>query len=186
MDTVLAGLHFEEIGLRRQIEQELGKELGESVSREDLKNLQEVKAEGLGIQDISGLKFASNLTKLNLADNQITDISPLVENQGLSGNIVLTGNPLSNTSITTFIPILQNQGISVEYDKLENIDEFKSWNLEYAIRQKLGITAGLLTKEDLEKLTNLDASNKKTSDLTGLEYCVNLTKLNLRTNEIPA
>ena len=54
----------------------------------------------------------------------------------------------------------------------------KDANLEKAIRDALGIPTELLKKEDLAKLTELKYEGKegaKISDLTGLEYCTNLT-----------
>jgi Leucine-rich repeat (LRR) protein len=57
--------------------------------------------------DISPLEYLTNLDILVLLGNQINDILPLVNNNGLSnGDIVnLSGNPLSATSITVYIPM---------------------------------------------------------------------------------
>ena len=74
-----------------------------------------------GISDLTGLEGATNLTWLNLYENNINDISPLVANTGLGsgdtvdlgGNYLLSINP---TSINTHIPILQSRGVTVEFD----------------------------------------------------------------------
>jgi len=49
--------------------------------------------------------------------NSISDISPLVENSGLSeGDTVDLGdNPLSATSINVYIPQLEERGVDVRY-----------------------------------------------------------------------
>ena len=39
--------------------------------------LTSLSADELGITDLSGLEYASNLTSLSLRDNQITDFSPV-------------------------------------------------------------------------------------------------------------
>jgi len=64
----------------------------------------------------------TNLAWLRLNNNQISDIEPLVNNQGLGqGDTVdLRSNPLSDTSIHTYIPQLQARGVTVDYDAPSN------------------------------------------------------------------
>jgi len=55
---------------------------------------------------------------LGLRDNQITDIGPLVQNEGLSegDGIDLRGNPLSSDSVSTYLPQLEQRGVNVLCD----------------------------------------------------------------------
>ena len=64
---------------------------------------------------MSGL---TNLTWLNLVDNSISDISPLVENAGLGDRDVVFAekNPLSYLAINTHIPILQAERLQFVFD----------------------------------------------------------------------
>ena len=64
------------------------------------------------ITDLTGLEYCVNLTTLNLGANQISDISPLVENSRLSDGdtIDLRGNPLSTTSLNVYTPKLEEKG----------------------------------------------------------------------------
>ena len=58
-------------------------------------------------------------------------------------------------------------------------------NLRNRIRNALGIAADEnFTQEQVATLTNLTATKKRISDLTGLEYATSLRKLDLRTNRI--
>ena len=57
-----------------------------------------------------------------------------MQNEGISGEVILARNPLSNTSISTHIPALEARGITVEYDIPEGVVVFKNSNLEKAIR----------------------------------------------------
>ncbi|MCL0107948.1 hypothetical protein M1N70_03085 [Peptococcaceae bacterium] len=57
-------------------------------------------------------------------------------------------------------------------------------NLEAAIRQELGKPTGNITKEDMAELTNLGANERRITDLSGLEYAVNLTWLSLGSNPL--
>ena len=56
--------------------------------------------------------------------------------------------------------------------------------LNAAIREALGIPDGPLTAPDLLNLTNLDASSRNISDLTGLESAGNLVTLQLADNQL--
>ena len=75
-------------------------------------------AGGSRIADLTGIDSAVNMQYLDLNNNNVSDLSPLVENTGLRRGtyIALGGNPLSYQSIHTHIPILQSRGISVEFD----------------------------------------------------------------------
>jgi hypothetical protein len=55
---------------------------------------------------------------------------------------------------------------------------FPDSKLEAAIRQAVNKRRGTITAADLASLTVLDAGEKGIADLTGIEYCVNLTGLN--------
>ena len=62
---------------------------------------------------------------------------------------------------------------------------FPDKNLEAAIRDALGKPAGEeITAAELANLTSLSVNNKAVTDLTGLEYCVNLQELDLYQNNI--
>ena len=57
-------------------------------------------------------------------------------------------------------------------------------NLEAAIKATLGKPSGPICADDLEALTSLDAGEKGIIDLSGIEYCSNLTDLHLEGNRI--
>jgi len=54
---------------------------------------------------------------INVHDNLISDISPLVENEGLIDGdwVYLRSNPLSSDSINIYIPQLEARGVTVYY-----------------------------------------------------------------------
>ncbi len=61
---------------------------------------------------------------------------------------------------------------------------FPDPNLEAAIREAISKSEGTIYISDLEGLASLDASERDITDLTGLEYCVNLERLWLYRNQI--
>jgi Leucine-rich repeat (LRR) protein len=66
----------------------------------------------------------------------------------------------------------------------EMVVHFNDPNLEQAVRDALGIPTGDITAADMATLTSLTAQSDSISDLTGLEYAVNLDTLNLIYNQI--
>ena len=60
----------------------------------------------------------TNLLELYLAENSVSDLSPLVANMGLGANteIDVQGNPLSYPSIYTHIPALQARSVYIDFD----------------------------------------------------------------------
>jgi len=82
-----------------------------------LESLTTLEAQERGISDLTGLEYCVNLEYCDLRSNNISDISPLVENSGLSveDTVYLNGNPLSTTSINVYIPQLDIRGVDVRY-----------------------------------------------------------------------
>ncbi len=62
---------------------------------------------------------------------------------------------------------------------------FADENLEAAIRKALGkLPDESITSVELARLTALDASRRDITDLSGIEYCTNLSWLDLKLNQI--
>ncbi|GAH85565.1 unnamed protein product [marine sediment metagenome] len=61
---------------------------------------------------------------------------------------------------------------------------FPDSNLEAAIREVIGKPEGPIHASELEGLSFLTASRRGVTDLTGLEYCTNITHLSLAYNQI--
>ena len=85
----------------------------------DLKGLISFAASEKNIADLTGLEHCTNLTQLDLRENEISDISPLVQNEGLGEGdaIYLWGNPLNWDSVNVYIPGLRERGVTVVYDE---------------------------------------------------------------------
>ena len=77
--------------LRTAIAEELGKNPNAPITVEEMEELEKLDAKNRGIQDLTGIQFATKLKRLNLRDNQIFDLSPLavlvlLHELGLSNN----------------------------------------------------------------------------------------------------
>jgi hypothetical protein len=73
-DTI--GIIFPDTSLDAVIRKALDK-LSIPIYAQDLQYLTSIDAHSLGIRNLSGLQYCTNLVELNLRDNQISDISPL-------------------------------------------------------------------------------------------------------------
>ena len=78
-----AVVRFKCPNLEASIRAEL-KKPDEPITRKDLASLVKFSANSKAITNLSGLEYATGLTKLCLEDNQITDISPLAEMTNLT------------------------------------------------------------------------------------------------------
>ena len=162
-----------------------------------LTNLGKLHLAGNSITDISAVAGLTNLTSLRLNTNFITDLSPLVENTGLgSGDWVnVKINLLNADSINTHIPVLQSRGVTVEFDNIIVQPEDPAQTVDIpdpvlraVIERNIGKASGAtITGADMARLTSLirlPNFSSIISDLTGLEYAINLKTLSLRSNRI--
>ena len=90
-------VHIPDSNLRTAIEKGLGKISGATISYADIRKLTDLRANKQGIQDLTGLEFATNLTQARLSNNQISDISVLAELTKLT-ELYLAGNQISDVS----------------------------------------------------------------------------------------
>ena len=89
------------------------KKPGGPVTRGDLKRLGELAANCKGIENLSGLEAAVNLNRLDLSDNDISDITPLAPLTNLE-RLDLRHNPLSQESVDVHVPALRSKGVYVD------------------------------------------------------------------------
>ena len=90
-------VHIPDPNLRTAIEKGLGKTSGATISYADIRKLTDLRANKQGIQDLTGLEFATNLTQARLSNNQISDISVLAGLTKLT-ELYLAGNQISDVS----------------------------------------------------------------------------------------
>lgn len=98
--------------LRRAINLALGHNAMDALTRLDLSKLTTLSAVNLGISDLTGLEYATNLTSLDVRNNQITSTDPL-KGLTLLTTILLDGNPAASVVayLDTSIPTLPEWGM---------------------------------------------------------------------------
>ncbi len=161
---------------------------------EGLTNLQQLNLRDNRITDISPLRGLTNLQVLNLRQNKITNIIALVDNAergglGQTDTVDLRGNPLDSDAITNYVGVLEQYGVTVQWDPPDpasNVVNIPDAQLRASFETALSKAAGdPITQAEMETLTNFYPANhfssRQVSDLTGLEYAINLTRLSIET-----
>ena len=155
----------------------------------NLTELQDLYLWNNKVKDISALAALPGLRFLFLQDNQIEDITALGQNTGLaSGDVVnLTGNPINQNGLCNVVDgILRPAGVTVYtiYECGTVVVNIPDDNLETELRRAIDKTTGDIYDTDLSGLTSFSAPHAGIRVLTGIEYCKNLTSLNLAGNRI--
>ena len=176
--------------LRRVLERALGKAHGATITDVDLRSLSELRAEGKGIIDLTGLEHATGLEWADLAENDIVDIAPLAFLALLTRLELGTGafhNRATGNRVSDLTPL--SSLVSLEYLEL-------SHNAVSDISPLAGLTSLThlgLTYNDvadpqplsgLSSLTRLDLRYNQVSDLAPLSSLASLEHLDLTGNRV--
>ncbi len=180
------GIHIPDPNLRAAIEAKLGKAPGDPITVENMKTLTELDAENMGISKLTGLELATNLHRINLWGNEISDISPLtglinlrsltfVDNlisdiSGLKGLINLTHLNLWDNPVSDLSPLTELTGLS-----------------ELSLANQAGFDLGVVNLSPLTGLTNLiklSFHNIAVSDLSFLAGLINLERISFANNGV--
>jgi len=105
--TLATSVTIPDQALRKAINQALGRNAMDNLNRGELAQLTGLSAVDVGISDLTGLEWATNLTSADLRNNDITSTAPLSGLTQLT-TVLLTGNPVtgSNAVAVPFLPPL--------------------------------------------------------------------------------
>ena len=145
--------------LRTAVEAELGKEAGATINSAEMEGLGRLECDSCGIQNLTGLEFATGLAALALGGNSITDPTPL---SGLTG---LTDLDLGSNSLTDVSPLSDLTGLT---------DLDLGSNSLTDVSPLSGLTG----------LTDLDLGSNSLTDVTPLSGLTGLTGLDLGSNSL--
>ena len=72
------------------------------------------------VSDLTPLADLGKLNGIDLTDNLVSDLKPLVENSNIDNGdwVTLTGNPLSEESLNVHVPALRDRGVHVGVDSV--------------------------------------------------------------------
>jgi internalin A len=85
----------------------------EPITAEDVKNISQVVGKGKGVKNLEGLQHCKSLMKLDLENNEITDLAPirelkLLQSIDLASNKIQSLEPLSGLTAAQYLHIANN------------------------------------------------------------------------------
>lgn len=163
-DTVVS---ISDSALQRALEKKLGKTASEDITRGDMRELTTLKLTGRGISNMEGLQHATNLTWLDLSNNNIGD-SGVISFCGLSSltGLVLGDNDLTTLDVAGLTSLLGLLVPDNDLASISNLGQLTSLKKLYVASNDLDdLSADLSGVENLRKLINV---NLGSNDFTSL------------------
>ena len=197
--------------LRAAIAEALGKSPNASITVAEMETLREFEARHNGINDLTGLQFATKLRRLNLGEgweegkgNQISDLSPIaglinLRNLGFDRNPVSDLSPLAGlinlerlefnfANVSDLSPLAGLINLESLWFVGNNVSDLSPLagliNLKQIVNWASKPISDLSPLARLTKLEAIDLSGAEISDLTPLAGLTGLKRLYLVDNEI--
>ena len=148
--------------LRALIAEMLDKSVNEPITVAEMKRLRDLnpcaRSCNLGIRDLTGVQFATNLVYINLSHNQVTDISPLaglieLRNLYITDNLVSDISPVSGLTNLAHLSVADCRNLS-DISPVRNLTNLTHLWLDRTQVSDLSPLAGLtnLTWLDITKI----------------------------------
>ncbi|MYE88971.1 T9SS type A sorting domain-containing protein, partial [Candidatus Poribacteria bacterium] len=199
-----AFVHIPDTNLRAAIAEELGKSPNAPITVEEMQRLDRLVAENKGIQDLTGLQFATNLGWLEVDHNEISDLSPIAGlinlwELRLNGNHNISDlSPLKGLTNLHYLHFFETLVSDLSpLAGLINLRGIRAWGHSISDLSPLaGLTklelvdfcggniSDLTPIAGLTGLTELYLAGEKISDIFPLARLTNLTRLGIANNAI--
>nr|WP_145404971.1 leucine-rich repeat protein [Paenibacillus xylanexedens] len=155
--------------------------VGEPLTSAALKQLRVVDLSNAGIQSLSGLEHAVNLTHLRLYGNEISDLAPL-EHLTQLREIDVRNNYI--TSIQPLAALQQLGRLYVSNNSIRSIDVVRSFPRLHTLHASGNKIASLDALTELQSLQWLEIANNVITDIAPLATQTKLEQLNIANNHI--
>ncbi len=165
--TIIWAYIFPDSNLETVVREAINKPEG-SIYISELEKLTFLSLAEKNVTDFTGLELCINLERLELHGNQIEDISFLDSLTALTEVVLEPGQIEDLSSLTS------RTDLNIIWAAT-----FLDPNLEVAIREVIDSPVGPIYTSELESLTTLSLAEANITDLTGLEHCINLERLEI-------
>ena len=180
VDVAPDGAPLADPGLRRAVEQALGKAPG-SVTEEDLRGLTSLNADSFGVTSLAGLEAASNLEWLTLSGNGLADVAALSTLTALE-QLWLDGNDLSDISALSGLNSLIY--LHLGDNRIADISPLAGLSALRRLWLPNNMVADVSALAGLRALTRLDLSRNRIADASPLRGLPRLSWLRLGWNRL--
>ena len=167
-------VHFPDPNLRAAIAEELGKSINAPITAEEMGTLSELVAINRGIQDLTGLQFATNLRWLDVRENQFSDLSPL------AGLIKLQTLRLDDNAVSDLSPVKglkELTDLEFNRNRVSDLSPVAGLNKLELLAIKQNITFDVSDLSPLTGLINLKHLYFSGTNLSVLSFVAGLTNL---------
>ena len=164
-------VYIPDANLRAAIAETLNKAPNDPITDEDMKQLRQLRADGRGIQDLTGLEYAINLERIELRRNAISDVTPMrgltrLNNIKLRDNVISDVSPLAN--------LLSVDWLGLEENVISDLSPLKG----LVKLEGIGISENLVTDvSSLASLTSLERIDAWNTPITDFSSLAQLPKL---------
>ena len=178
-----AFVHIPDTNLRAAIAEVLGKSPNAPIAVEEMERLEELNVPGRGIQDLTGLQFATNLEVLILgwwesgpggAGNPVNDLSPIAGLINLR-KLYLIGTPISDLSplrgLTNLTELRLNDTPVSDISPVRGLTNLTRFSVHATLVTDLSPVAGLIN------LKSFAFSSENLSDISPLAGLINLLSI---------
>ena len=181
-DVIPGGqVHIPDPNLRAAIAEALDKSPNAPITVEDMESLTALGANNRNIKDLTGIQFATNLNRLELADNQISDLSPV------SGLIKLEYIRFSANNVSDLTPVaglINLEYVNFRDNSISNLSPLAGLiNLE-ELHFSANNVSDLTPVAGLIKLEYIKFSANNVSDLTPVAGLIKLEHIDFNANDV--
>ena len=167
-------VHIPDQNLRAAIAESLGKSPNAPITAEEMEGLRNLDARNRDIHDLTGIQFATNLSLLNIQDNQVSDLSPIARLIELR-HIFINNNPVSDMSSLRGLTNLTI--LYFDYTQVSDISPLRGLvNLNHLSFHHT-LVSDLSPVRGLKNLTIFGFRGTQVSDLSPLAGLINLEQL---------
>ena len=171
-----ATVSMPDANLRAAVAAELGKASGEPITQADMATLTSLTAVAAGIDDLTGLESAVNLTKLYLNSNAIADLNPL------AGLTALEALDLSDNDIVDISPLgglTDLERLSFPDNQVEDISALAGLTALYDLTFWGNRVRDISALAGLTELTRLNFGQNNVTDISALRHLTDLREVTL-------
>ena len=168
--------------LEQAIRDTLSKTSGD-LSCKDMEDLTKLEARGQGITNLSGLEYAIKLVRLDVRDNEVSDITPILDLTTLE-DLALNRNPITSISGLSTLTNLEHLSLesldlnNADLAELEPLTELRYLGLEDNEISDLSVIS------KLTKLNHLELQRNQLADISLLASLTNLEQLNIGNHDL--
>ena len=161
-------VNIPDVNLRAAIAETLGKAPNASITRAEMATLRNFEAHDMGIRDLTGIEFATELNEIRCNDNLVSDLSPL---KGLTkldvivfrNNAIVDLSPIKELISLTWLIVPRN--LISDLSPLEGLINLHGLDISDNVISDLSSLAGLIRLSQIWMSENLIGN---LSPLTGL------------------